>query len=54
VASFIADGTGEPFRHGPPVMKRWIVITHSKADWVALATATPSDLRTIVPLRHVV
>jgi hypothetical protein len=37
VANLIAIGVGEAMRHGPRVMKGWIVITGASADWVALA-----------------
>jgi hypothetical protein len=37
VAALIARGVGEAMRHGPRVMREWIVITDGHADWVALA-----------------
>jgi TfoX/Sxy family transcriptional regulator of competence genes len=38
VAALVAEGTGKPLRPGAGrVMKGWIEVTSSTADWVALA-----------------
>jgi hypothetical protein len=36
-ATLIADGVAKPFEHGRRVVKGWVEITASDADWVALA-----------------